>query len=269
MEIGGYEPKRRRSRLVPWLIVLVLLAGAGVLAYRFWPHRQIEAPPPAVPTEVAAKPTPRRVPTPLPTEPPIPLPALDQSDSFIRKLVAALSSRPEWVKWLATEGLIHHFVVSVDNVAEGATPKKQVPFLAPKEKFAVVERRGSFYVAPKSYKRYDVLAEVIASLDTKGTAKSYRQLKPLIKDAYRELGYPDRDFDVTLARAIDRLLATPIPRGEVELRQGVKSYRLADPALEKLTPAQKQLLRMGPENMKKVQDKLRALRESLALPPAR
>ena len=47
----------------------------------------------------------------------------------------------------------------------------------------------------------------------------------------------------------------------------VVSFAFADPALEKLSPAQKHLLRMGPRNVRAIQHQLRAMAEALA-PPA-
>ena len=42
--------------------------------------------------------------------------------------------------------------------------------------------------------------------------KAYRSLRPLIRDAYRELGYPTQDFQDTLIRAVDELLQVPLVR---------------------------------------------------------
>ena len=264
--MNGGGRKKSGDWLIRSLIVLVLAIPLGV---GFYVYKTLTPNPSALPPTLPPLPTAtkaRATPTPVPTVSRTPLPELDASDEFVRKLVDILSSNPAWAKWLATEGLIRRFVVVIDNVAEGRSPTKHVSFLRPKEKFVVAERGKSSFVDPKSYARYDLAADVVASLDTKGTAQSYRQLKPLIDKAYRDLGYPDRNFDATLAKAIDRLLATPVPEGTVELKTAVKSYRYADPDLERLSPSQKQLLRLGPDNMKKVQAKLRELRQTLALP---
>jgi hypothetical protein len=264
--MDGGERKKSGDWLILLLIagVLAIPLGVGYVVYKIMTTSPAAPPPlPALPSATTA---PAAAPTATPTVSRTPLPELDASDAFVRKLVQALSANPAWATWLATEGLVRRFVVVVDNLAEGRSPTKHLSVLAPKERFATVERGKAVFVDPKSYKRYDLAADVVASLDVKGTAQAYRQLKPLIDKAYKELGYPDRNFDATLAKAIDRLLATPVPRETVELKSAVKSYRYADPALESLTPAQKQLLRLGPENMKKVQEKLRELRKALALP---
>jgi hypothetical protein len=60
-----------------------------------------------------------------------------------------------------------------------------------------------------------------------------------------------------MSLALGRLLDTPVPEGPVELRSTSVAYQYADPDLESLSSPQKQLLRMGPRNMKIVQAKLR------------
>ena len=120
-------------------------------------------------------------------------------------------------------------------------------------------------IDPASYRRYDLVADLVASLDANGCARLYEGTRPLFQDAYRDLGYPDRDFDQTLAKAMQVLLATPDPPADLELREAVNSWKLADPSLESLAPVQKQLLRMGPDNVRKIKDKLRQMAEALHL----
>ena len=266
----GYDPIEHRSRS-GWplrLLILFVLAipiALGLLAYRYY-SRLVEPEGLKAGIAVSGRPAAGPTPTLTPFASSTPLPQLEQSDAFVRTLAAALSSNPAWVRWLATEGLVRRFVIVVDNVSEGVAPTKQLGMAAPKARFAAVERNGGYYVDPESFRRYDTITDVVASLDTKGCARSYRQLKPLVQDAYRDLGYPDRDFDLTLAKAIDRLLSTSIPEGDLQVTPGVKNYKLADADLESLSPAQRQFLRMGPANAKKVQRKLREIREELALP---
>ena len=90
-----------------------------------------------------------------------------------------------------------------------------------------------------------------------------------MRDAYRELGHPEGDIDAATERAIVALLQTPVRDADIELRQRPLSYRFRDPALERLSPAQKQLLRMGPRNMRIVKARLRDLARELGIPPSR
>ena len=83
-----------------------------------------------------------------------------------------------------------------------------------------------------------------------------------IQQAYQELGYPEGDFNSALKKAILSLLDTPELEDRIYIEKRVL-YVMEDPALENLAPAQKQLLRMGPDNRKAVQAKLRELAQAL------
>ena len=63
--------------------------------------------------------------------------------------------------------------------------------------------------------------------------------------------------------AIDQVLAVPVLEGEVELVQPKVFYEYADPALEELSPLQKQVLRMGPDNVVRLKNYLTELRQAL------
>lgn len=255
----------------PWWIVVVvvlLLAalGAGYFLFlRGGGERAVEEPTPPV-GEAPPEPPPELPPEPEEEEA-IELPPLPDSDPLVRGLVGELSSHPQLASWLVGERLIRRFVAAVDNVALGESPRKHLRNLAPKEPFRAAERGESLLVDPASYGRYDLAATVFTSLDTEGTVRLYRRLEPLVDEAYRDLGYPDAEFDRTLQRAIAHLLETPIVQGEIALEEKVVSYAFADPRLEELSAAQKQLLRMGPGNVRRVQAKLRELARELGIPP--
>jgi hypothetical protein len=252
-----------------WFLLLVVLAAFLATLANFYLSPRLPSGPTIlfVPVEPTAATTmPLATPTgPEPTPPPG-LPALDASDAWVRGLAEQLCAHPKVSSWLATGGLVRRFVVVVDNVAEGTSPKKHLGPLAPKGRFEVIERRGRFFVDPRSYDRYDAVADTIAALDTSGCAELYRRVRPLAVEAYRDLGYPNRRFDDTLDRAIAALLDVPAEEADVELEPRVRSYEYADPRLRSLTAAQKQFLRMGPRNDRKVKAKLLELAKELRLP---
>jgi hypothetical protein len=200
---------------------------------------------------------------------PITLPPLDQSDGVVADLVRKLSSHPQVAAWLTTNGLIRNFTVVVSNIAEGKTPAKFLPPLRLRAPFRVVERNGQIYADSRNDERYTPLADAVASIDAKGSASLYATVKPRIEDANRELGQPDGSFDRTLERAIVLLLETPVRGGQTRLQLHGIGYAFADPAEEGLTAAQKQLLRMGPENARIVQAKLREIALALGVPSER
>ena len=190
---------------------------------------------------------------------------LSTSDAVVRELAAGLSANPKLAAWLVNEDLVRRFVTSVDNIASGISPQAQLEFMRPAEGFEVDVKGGDVIVVEaSSYHRYDLPAQVFASLDTAGTAALYRELKPLIDEAYGEIGPRGRSFDDRLDAAFDQLLAVPVLEGPVRLNQLVVTYAWADEELELLSAAQRHLLRMGPENVSLIQGKLGELRAALA-----
>ncbi|HEX9722676.1 MAG TPA: DUF3014 domain-containing protein [Vicinamibacteria bacterium] len=241
------------------LVVLLLLIGAGF--YFFYWQRGEPEPEPAPVVEVP-EPTETEIEE---TAPPVELPPLGESDAFLRELVAKLSSNPRLTAWLVNDNLIRRFTMIVDNIADGVSPRAHLLFLEPEEEFRVIERAESLYIDPASYSRYDAVGEVFASLDAEGSAELYRMVKPLIDEAYAEVGRPDRSFDQTLALAMRDLLETPVPEDSVEVVPRIKTYALANPRLESLTDAQKHFFRMGPDNVLRIQVKLRELAPKLGV----
>jgi len=255
-------------RLPAWLllVVAVFVIGFGALWY-FTSRGTSRSANPATTTGSVGivQSTP---PTRLQAEPgeQIDLPPLDETDPLVRTLVGRLSAHPQIVAWLATDHLIRNMAVSVANVASGQTPAKQLGALRPVGQFAVRQSGGDVILDPSSYRRYDNIASAIDGLDARGVARFYATVKPRLDDAYRELGSTDDDFDRTVERAIVALLQTPVVEGEIRLRADSVSYKFADPALEGLTKAQRQFLRMGPRNMRIVKAKLRDVARYLGIP---
>lgn len=246
-----------RSALRTAFVVVIIAAVIAAIAWILL--REGTTPEP----EATLEPT--VAPTAVPTETPVPRLAgvtLATSDAVVREMVAQLSSRPELAKWLAHEDLVRRFVSSVANVADGTIPRSQLEFLAPKKSFTVVTEGAETVPDPASYRRYDRLAGVVASVDAAGAVALLDELTPLIRDAWGEIAPPDRDFRTTLRDAIDSLLAVPVLDQPPALEQKVM-WTYTDPQLEGLTPAQRQLLRMGPDNVRTIQDKLREIRALL------
>jgi hypothetical protein len=186
-------------------------------------------------------------------------------DPFLRTLLGTLSTRPELARWLATDGLIRQMAMIVDRVSHGATPARDLKVVAPEGSFDVAGRGLTRTVPPDTYRRYDGIADTIASLDPAAVASAYRTIRPRLAEAYAGLGRADTDVDVAVGRALDTLIATPIPEGPVTLVEGKgATWAYADPALERLDPAQKQLLRLGPDNAARVITFLTAVRQQLA-----
>jgi hypothetical protein len=280
---GRPRTSRRRGRTGPVRAALALLGvfAAGALAYLWLARESPEVAPAPEPTgppigEAAPDATPEgpatpadEEPAPPPEVPAEPLPALDASDAWLRAEAGSLSAHPALARWLASGDLVRRFVASVDNVADGESPRAHLPFLAPREPFRTVTRAGRTVTDPRSFARYDAVAEAVESLDAGRCAALYRRAKPLVEEAFRALGPGDGSFDDRLARGLRTLLETPVPTGDEELVRPKVFHEYADPELESLDPAQKHLLRMGPANVRRIQAKLRELASALGIEVSR
>ena len=267
---GLFERLSARSSRGPWILVgVALLVAAAAVAYIFfWPR-------PAEPTAAAPAAEPVRAPEsarPLGgVADSVVLPPLDESDTVVADLVRKLSTHPRVIAWLATRGLVRNFAAVVVNVSEGNAPTMFLRPLRPTSGFLVVDRKSEIIIDSKGYERYKSLTDAVASIDAKGSADLYATVKPRLEEAHRDLGELDSSFDRTLERAIVLVLKTPIPEGPIRLEVGSRGigYEFADPKLEALAPAQKQLLRMGPDNARVVQAKLREIAIALGIPADR
>ncbi len=195
------------------------------------------------------------------------LPELDASDEFVRRLVAGLSAHPQLARWLATDDLVRRFVGMVVDVAGNSNPSAHVRHLAPQEPFTAVPRGERTVISPESQRRFDLLAATYASLDTSGTARLYQDLRPLVDEAWRELGIPGTTFDDVLAMAVQNVLAAPAPAEAPEVIGADGVFVLADPELEASRGLEKAFLRMGPDNTRRIQAKTRELAAAMGVPP--
>lgn len=188
---------------------------------------------------------------------------LRTSDVVVRELVSELSANPNLVAWLANEDLVRRFVAAVDNTANGISPTTQLGFMRPKGAFKVLEKGDEIFIDPRSYARYDLATRVIVSLDNEGSVALYRELEPLIDDAYAEISPPGSRFSDRLDAAIDHLLEVSPPSGDPQVQRKVVTYVYVDESLEGLSSAQRQFLRMGPDNVLLIKAKLRDLKAGL------
>lgn len=259
-------PSNSKSTRYVGVAVAVTLLTAGAVAI-YVVSRPRPAPTPtatSAPTSTAKEVPPSLV----GTGEPLTLPPLDASDALVRTLVQALTTHPTIAAWLMTTGLIRNFTVVTANIADGATPAKHLKALRPASAFRIVLRNGHPYVDPQSFERYTVVADAVASVDPTGAAKLYATLKPRIEEAHRDLQSTDQSFDRTLERAIVVLLNTPIGDGPIRLRPKGIGYAYEDERLEGLRSAHKQLLRMGPRNVRVIETRLREIALALGMQPS-
>jgi hypothetical protein len=260
------EPPEEPRRGYPWAwIAFGILVVLCAVAYLAFSNR--ETPDQVSVTGVSPVAPKQAIPPPRPLgadAPAIELPPLDRSDALVRELVRTLSAHPAMTAWLARDNLLRSLVAATHNIAAGRSAAAQARELAPTGPFTVAERQGAVFIDPRSYQRYDRIADAVASIDATDAARLYGSLKPRLIEAHQELGVPS-DLDRVLEQAFMRLLAVPVLDGPVAVRPKSVSYVYADERLEELAPAQKQLLRMGPRNTRLIQNKLREIGLALGM----
>jgi hypothetical protein len=272
-----------RSRF-PFLELLLALAVIGGLVFYWFQSEEKKSGPSVVSVPAMAVPA---IQPDLPTTPDIPqqpepvavladadntvLPAetsVDQielmdGDSMLRQELAATGTDSIMSKLMSNEHPINVSAAFIDALGRGVILKKLLPGDPPKQAFSVVEEDEVIYISPSSYQRYDSYTDTLTALDSRRLVSSFHALRPMYEQAFQYLGLDPGDFDNTIIRALDQVLATPEIIEPIALQPKSVVYVFADPALENLPAVQKQLLRMGPDNISRIKQQARALREGL------
>lgn len=264
-EIPEETPSPTRQRNRTWLVLLMLpvvIAAAGLLSWRVANQRRGDQEPPAFLPRVESPSTLNRE---VPIETPV---SLEAGDSRLKQLGAGWSKDPGYARLLEQLSL-RHLVAAVQLVAAGDSPKPALPFLSVPGAFAVREEGKATqerrFMTKASFARYDVLGKLIGSVDAGAAGDAYAQLRPYCDAAFKEIGRPGKRFEDQLTAAVRRIVGVQFPEGEVELVPKGAVFAYADPTLESLSAAEKQVLRMGPENGRVLQRQLKAFAERAKL----
>lgn len=193
-----------------------------------------------------------------------PVPVLAESDAFVQQKALAMINNNVLSSSLVQQDLVRQFVVFVDNLAQGELTRKVSPLKGPEKLFSVSEITNKVYLNPEGFHRYDAYVDSIAKMDEQSLITTYKQLTPLLEEAFTELGYSNAKFNDRMLQAIKMLLAAPIIEDPIELNSISVNYQFVDPNLEALPSAQKLLIRMGPENTRKLKVALRKIENQLS-----
>lgn len=255
-------------------IAIVIALAAAVIAW-LWVNQQGSEPTPIEPpkvVETVEPEQPQQQPLdPLPQELPetvelevveeqVILPELATSTADV---LEQLQLAQQDTSALTSDQLIRDAVVFIDNLRNGVVVRDKAGIEGPRNAFRVLEQNDKLYIDPRSYDRYNTLVDWFVSLDTTVLVTMMERYRPLIAAALAEIGYPDTTPEQVLLDAIAVLNNTPAVGTVVELTDDTVMYRFADPALEALPDAQKQMLRLGPDNIRRVKLKLAAIQTAI------
>jgi hypothetical protein len=262
--------------------VLVVGLAGGVYLWRQHAAAPVAAlPPPEVAT---APPAP---PPAAPAEPVIrhPIEASDAgsapaaSTTLDAAALAGLLGQKAVLAFVQTDGFVQRLVGTVDNLARPHAAPRLWPVNPATGRFTVERTGDTESIAPSNARRYATFVQFVDAIDSARAVALYRRHYALFQQAYGDLGYPRGYFNDRLVEVIDHLLATPEPAGPVKVRltevkgpvastQPWVHYEFADPGLEALSSGQKMLVRMGPENERRLKAKLTEVRRLVASGPA-
>jgi hypothetical protein len=197
-----------------------------------------------------------------------PLPTLDESDSWMQAKLPELTWRNELLSLLINDDMIRRFVVFTDNFSQGLLAYEHSPFTQPKVKFSVDEQsvesgeNNVWQWDGATSKRFDLYVDLLRSVDSATLVNLYFDAKPLIDEAYSELGY-EEDFTYVLQDAITRVLDMELPKSSMALTRTSVMYKFEDAGLESLADSDKLLLRIGKENLLIIKSILLEVNEKL------
>ncbi|WCM95021.1 DUF3014 domain-containing protein [Acidovorax sp. NCPPB 2350] len=292
---------RSRASPLPWVAAgTAVLAAAGAAWWFGWLPPREQAPPPPVaqaPSSRAPAAPPATVAWPQhPVAPPeddsAALPSLDGSDAVFEHALAEWLGARSVADRLRMDSFVRRIVVTVDNLPRAQAPSRLWPvqpvpghFLVQADAAASREEalddsgEGGAplqaAIAPANAARYEALVVLAEAVPRDRAVALYRQFYPLFQQAYMDLGYPKGYFNDRLVAVLGHLLQTPEPAGPLRVRltrvQGAVPstrpwvrYEFADPHLQALSSGQKAMLRLGPENARRLKVVLADLRRRIA-----
>ena len=260
------------KKVVPFLLLIILFAGAAWYSFMKPADPVHELPPPVIaPASTTTREQPPLKPEksvvylesePMPVMPPEPLPVLNESDPDVKQGLADIAGADFLPQYLVTEQVISRVVASIDSLTSRQVPVHINP-IRPAENKLLVDKEGeSLVLSAQNFARYDGYVELLQNMDTGSLVAFYRRYYPLFQQAWEENGglglFNDRLFEV-----IDNLLETPDIPGPVYLTKYEAVYLFEDPELEAMTAGQKVFARMGSANASIVKEKLMEVRAGL------
>jgi hypothetical protein len=263
------------------VLAVVVLAVGG---YYFWQSQQPPAPAPIAETPVppvaqAPAPTPASAPAIRnPVEAADATPADAVAETLDAAALAKLLGQKAVLQFLQTDGFVARIVATVDNLDRPHAAPRLWPVNPMPGRFTVEAAGDAERIAPINAKRYAAFVRFIEGIDSPRAASLYFRHYKLFQQAYVELGYPNGYFNDRLVDVIDHLLAAPEPAGPpavhlIEVKGSTPStrpwvrYEYVDPGMEALSSGQKMLIRMGPEQARRIKAKLAEFRRLVAKAP--
>ena len=260
------------KKVIPFLLLLLLFAGAAWYSFMKPPEPVSELPPPQIapvlPAPVKQTPSlpenevvyPETETETEPETPQEPLPELNESDIEFKQALADIAGAGPLAQYLVMDQVISRLVASIDSLTSRQVPVHINPVRPVEGKF--LTEGESMVLSAQNYARYDGYVALLQGMNTDLLVKLYGRYSPLFQQAWEENGGTG-SFNDRLLEVMDNLLQTPDVPGPVYLTKYEAVYLFEDEELEAMTAGQKVLVRMGSANASIVKDKLTELKTGL------
>lgn len=188
---------------------------------------------------------------------------LDESDAAVKNALITIAASPLVEKYLVDESLLQKFVINVNSIANHEMSPNHNLVAAPEEEFRVYQQADSEWIDTASFKRYNSYVDALESMSTDDLIKLMNTYRGILESKFAEIAPPNSSFNNTLLQAINELLDTPIVPLPIEVYSDSVMFKFKDQQLEALSGPQKQLIRTGPENTRRIKDILRDIQDAL------
>ena len=188
---------------------------------------------------------------------------LDESDDAVKSALVSIASSPLVAEYLVDESLLQKFVINVNSIASQEMSRNHSLIVPPKEKFSVYQQADRQWIDADSFKRYNPYIDALESMSTDNLIEIMNTYRATLEAKFAEISAPNTTFNSALLKAIDELLDTPIVPLPIEVYSDSVMFKFKDDKLESLSAPQKQLIRTGPENTRRIKDVLRNLQDAL------
>jgi hypothetical protein len=269
------------------LLGITLAVAAAALAAWHWRAAWLPDPAartaqaPAAPEAAPPAPVPAAAPAPAPGVARYPIdaaasaPEIVEAPPTLEGALARLVGSEALATLVVGDDFARRVVATVDNLGREKAPARLWPLQPPAGRFTTqAQGGGAEQLAADNFVRYGRHLTFIERTDARLGVALYKRHYAQFQQAYEELGYPGRHFNDRVVEVIDLLLATPVPKDPVAVRMPVGAgpiqperpwliYEFADPAQQALPAGQQLLLRMGPDNARRVKARLAEVRRLL------
>jgi len=193
-----------------------------------------------------------------------PLIALADSDDFIRAALAPLFPGLNGMGFWEPENVLQRWVTLINEVADGHVLFKHRWFLTANSSFPVIETENGLLLDPEGYHRFDQMVAAFTDADIDTAMVFLNENKALMDIVFQQFSHSDGfTLNKLFLKSIDMVLAAPIITDDMLVIKKMDRYYFANPDIEGLSGIAKQMIRLGPNNTRSIQDKLKLFKARL------